>query len=89
MNHRLGLEALNHTGEEIVIVEGVVPDDVVIRRYQAGLANMRSLYMPLADIAAIYDNSDEGRTLIAERTPDAPFIVYDPYRWAMIERTTQ
>jgi predicted ABC-type ATPase len=64
-----------------------VPDDVVIRRYQAGLANMRRLYMPLADVAAIYDNSDEGRTLIAERTPDAPFIVYDSNRWAMIERT--
>jgi predicted ABC-type ATPase len=64
-----------------------VPDDVVIRRYQAGLANMRRLYMPLADVAAIYDNSDEGRTLIAERTPDAPLIVYDSTRWALIERT--
>jgi hypothetical protein len=50
---------------------------------------MRRLYMPLADVAAIYDNSDEGRTLIAERTPDAPFIVYDSNRWAMIERTMQ
>lgn len=64
-----------------------VPDDVVIRRYQAGLANMRRLYMPLADVAAIYDNSDIGRTLIAERTPDAPLIVYDSTRWALIERT--
>jgi predicted ABC-type ATPase len=64
-----------------------IPDDVVIRRYQAGLANMRRLYLPLADVAAIYDNSDEGRTLIAERTPDAPLIVYDTTRWTIIERT--
>lgn len=66
-----------------------VPDDVVIRRYQAGLVNMRRLYLPLADVAAIYDNSDDARTLIAERTPDAPLIVYDTTRWAMIERTMQ
>jgi predicted ABC-type ATPase len=49
-----------------------IPSDVVIRRYRAGLANMRHLYLALADVAAIYDNSDEGRTLVAERMPDAP-----------------
>src|SRR6266851_4360162 len=37
-------------------------------------------------VAAIYENSDEGRTLIAERTPDASLVVHDPMRWAMIER---
>jgi predicted ABC-type ATPase len=42
------------------------------------------LYLPLADVAAIYDNSDEGRTLIAERTPEASLVVYDTTRWAMI-----
>ncbi len=63
-----------------------VPRDVVVRRYWAGLINLRHLYLPLADVAAIYENSDEGRTLIAERTPDAPLVVHDPTRWAMIER---
>jgi predicted ABC-type ATPase len=37
-----------------------IPDEVVIRRYWAGLRNMRHLYLPLADVAATYDNSDEG-----------------------------
>jgi hypothetical protein len=27
-----------------------------------------------------------GRKLIAERTPDAPLVVHDATRWAMIER---
>jgi predicted ABC-type ATPase len=66
-----------------------IPTDVVIRRYWTGLANMHHLYLPLADVAAIYDNSDEGRTLIAERTPDAPLVVHDSSRWATIVKATQ
>jgi predicted ABC-type ATPase len=65
-----------------------IPANVVVRRYRGGLSNMYQLYLPLADVAAIYDNSDEGRVLIAERTPDAPLTVHDATRWAMIERAT-
>jgi predicted ABC-type ATPase len=63
-----------------------IPSEVVIRRWKAGIANMRDFYLPLADEAAIYDNSDVGRILIAERTPEAPLVVYDAIRWAMIEK---
>jgi predicted ABC-type ATPase len=63
-----------------------IPSNAVIRRYWAGLSNLRDLYLPLADVAAIYDNSDEGRTLIAERTPGAHLVLHDAARWAMIER---
>ena len=63
-----------------------IPSEVVIRRWKAGIANMRDFYLPLADTAAIYDNSDVGRILIAERTPDAPLVIYDQVRWAMIEK---
>jgi len=62
-----------------------IPEDVVVRRYWAGLANMRRLYLPLMDVAAIYDNSDEGRKLVAERTPEGSFTVHDTARWAIIE----
>jgi predicted ABC-type ATPase len=65
-----------------------IPSDVVIRRYKASLANMQQLYLPLADVA-IYDNSDKGRSLIAERVPNAPFVVHDAARWSMIERALQ
>jgi len=62
-----------------------IPGDVVIRRYWAGLANMRHLYLPVADVAAIYDNSDGRRTLIAERLPEGSLVVHDATRWAKIE----
>jgi len=63
-----------------------IPRDVVIRRWKAGLANMRNLYLPLSDGAQIHDNSDGTRILIAERTPDVPLVVHDATRWAMIEK---
>jgi predicted ABC-type ATPase len=62
-----------------------VPDDVVVRRYWTGLSNLRLLYIPLSDVAAIYDNSDGHRSLIAERLPKGSLIVHDAERWAKIE----
>jgi len=61
-----------------------IPDDVVIRRYAAGLRNMRQLYLPIADIAYIYDNTDQGGILIAERRPGSPLAVRDRHRWKLI-----
>ena len=66
-----------------------IPKDVVIRRWKTGLINMRNLYLPLSDGAQIHDNSDGTRILIAERTPDAPLVVHDAVRWAMIEKVSQ
>ena len=59
-----------------------IPADVVVRRYWSGLKNMHRLYLPLADFAAIYDNWDSGRVLIAERTPGALLAIHDLARWA-------
>jgi predicted ABC-type ATPase len=66
-----------------------VPDDVVIRRYAAGLRNMRRLYLPLVDIGYVYDNSDRRGELIAERESSMRLIVHDPIRWKLIEEATQ
>src|SRR5208283_4716284 len=44
-----------------------IPEDVIRRRYKAGLWNMRHLYLPLADDATIYDNRDNALRLIARR----------------------
>jgi predicted ABC-type ATPase len=66
-----------------------IPPDVIRRRYWAGLRNMRHLYIPLADIALIYDNSDDARILIAERTPDMGLIIHDQNRWEKIEEATR
>jgi predicted ABC-type ATPase len=41
--------------------------DAIYRRFRSGLWNMFHLYLPLADEAEIYDNSDKRRILVAER----------------------
>lgn len=66
-----------------------VPDDVVIRRYSAGLRNMRHLYLPLADIALIYDNSDGRDIVIARKKPEGELRVFDRARWNMIEEAAR
>jgi predicted ABC-type ATPase len=62
-----------------------IPDDVVVRRYRAGLRNMRNLYVPLADRALIYDNSDDSTVLIASRRLNEQLMIHDKDRWALIE----
>jgi predicted ABC-type ATPase len=66
-----------------------IPDDVVIRRYSAGLRNMRHIYLPLADWAFIYDNSDEAGILIAAHRANAPLVIHDDGRWRQIEEATR
>jgi predicted ABC-type ATPase len=65
-----------------------IPPNVIERRYRAGIVNMRDLYLPLADSAAIYDNSNEARTLIAERERGNTLVVHDRPRWTLIEDWT-
>jgi len=62
-----------------------VRSDVVVRRYWAGLANMRDRYLRLVDIAVVYDNSDRGRVLIAEKRPRTRLVVHDAARWKLIK----
>jgi predicted ABC-type ATPase len=66
-----------------------IPDDVIYRRFKTGLWNMRHLYLPLADTAAIYDNSGQRRLLIAERESGFPLMIHDQERWSRIEELTR
>jgi len=66
-----------------------IPDDVVVRRYWTGLRNMRHVYLPAVDDGLVYDSSDRGRVLIAERLAGAPLVVRDRSRWAKIEKATR
>jgi predicted ABC-type ATPase len=62
-----------------------VQPEIVVRRYWAGLRNLRALYLPLADVAAIYDNAGETPILIAERIAGTDLLVRDTARWKLIE----
>lgn len=66
-----------------------IPEDVIHRRYAAGLYNMRHAFLPLADIALIYDNSIEPPLLIGEKRSGVPFAVRDAARWKLIEDATR
>lgn len=66
-----------------------IPEQVVRRRYDAGLKNMHRLYLPLVDVAYIYDNSDEAGVLIAERQPEKQLVVHDPARWERISEASR
>ena len=64
-----------------------IPKDVVIRRYSAGIRNMRDIYVPLSDSAFVHDNSDGEGVLIAERRANGPLAIYERNRWKQIEET--
>jgi predicted ABC-type ATPase len=46
---------------------------------------MQQLYLPLVDTAVIYDNSDNGGVIIAERRRGSRFVIHDRARWQRIE----
>lgn len=62
-----------------------IPPEVIYRRFRTGLWNMRHLYLPLADSAAIYDNSGQRRTLVADKESGLPLRILDPVLWARME----
>ena len=66
-----------------------IPADVIARRYWKGIANMQRAYLPLADVAAIYDNSDRKRVLIAEREFGGALEIHDDSRWKLMQRRMQ
>ena len=65
-----------------------ISDEVIFRRFRTGLWNMLHLYLPLADTAAIYDNSQRQRILIADRESGGQLVIHDQVRWSRIEELT-
>lgn len=66
-----------------------IPEDVIRRRYRAGLRNMRHHYLPIVHTLLIFNNSDENGMLIVERRDDGPLVVHDSTLWNQIEQATQ
>jgi predicted ABC-type ATPase len=63
-----------------------IPADVIARRYWKGLANMQRFYLPLADAAAIYDNSDAAGILVAKREFEGILEIHDREHWERMRR---
>ncbi len=79
-------DAINRVARRVQRGGHNIPSDVVERRYRTGLSNMLRLYLPLADVAGIYDNSDGGRKLVAYQRERGSLIKRDADRWAAIQR---
>lgn len=63
-----------------------VPEPVIRRRYAAGLANLRSLYIPLADSWSIIDNSQGGELrVVAEGGRNVSEQILDSVTWKSIQ----
>jgi predicted ABC-type ATPase len=66
-----------------------IPDEVIYRRFTSGLSNMLNLYLPLADIAKIYDNSGYKPLLIAEKRENSALIIHDLESWSRMKGLAQ
>jgi predicted ABC-type ATPase len=64
-----------------------IPEDVILRRYWAGLRNMRDLYLPLADTASIRDNTEGEAVLMAIKSTANGLAIRDSVRWQRLEES--
>lgn len=63
-----------------------VPDEIIRRRYERGIANFVRLYRPLADAWRVYDNSDVGTPRLVAASVRGEFEhVFDRRAFVRIE----
>jgi predicted ABC-type ATPase len=60
-----------------------IPPEAIARRYAKSVCNLRDLYLPLGDYAAVWDNSEEKPRRVYERDEDGERIL-DERVWAQI-----
>lgn len=63
--------AIARVGRRVVAGGHHVPADVVRRRYERGLANLRTTFLPMADAVWLFDASCAPGRLVASGAPDA------------------
>jgi predicted ABC-type ATPase len=74
--------ALARVSERVRLGGHDVPQDVVRRRFGAGLRNFFALYQPVADSWQMFDNSDlNGPRLLASRRRDQSPEIIDANAW--------
>jgi predicted ABC-type ATPase len=67
-----------------------VPEEVIRRRFTAGLSNFFSLFEPVANSWQMFDNADiGGPRLVAERRPGAAAVVSDEAAWQRLNELAE
>ena len=62
-----------------------IPQDVIIRRYSAGISNLFNLFMNEVDSWMIYDNSDNDREKIAWGSVSDERVVLNELKYKIIQ----
>jgi len=52
-----------------------IPEDVIVRRYYAGLNNLFQLFMPIVDYWMLVDNTRIPRVIVAEGGVEVPVVI--------------
>jgi predicted ABC-type ATPase len=63
-----------------------IPEDVIFRRYKAGIENLSRLYLPVCDYWVIIDNSENPHTLIAEGVQNQKVKIHNQEIFDQIHR---
>jgi predicted ABC-type ATPase len=66
-----------------------IPDEVVRRRYRAGIRNFLKLYVPLADNWYLFDNSGDRAKPVAELISGGKIMLHDERTWRRFEQLTR
>ena len=78
--------AVARVAERVCMGGHNVPEEIIRRRFKAGLKNFFHLYRPLADTWFFYDNSGGGNPrLLAYGEKEKSFLVNNPFLWHNIE----
>ena len=62
-----------------------IPQDVIIRRYSAGISNLFNMFMNEVDSWMIYDNSDNAREKIAWGSISDECVVLNELKYKIIQ----
>jgi predicted ABC-type ATPase len=82
--------AVQRVHERVRLGGHSVPDDVVKRRYKAGISNFFRLYAPLADAWVFYDNSARANPkMLAEKKFGGHHFIYNEAIWQKLLETYQ
>ncbi len=79
--------AVNRVRDRVLSGGHHVPEEVIRRRYEAGLKNFFQLYSPLATSWLFFDNSVRGETrLVASGAFDQVSEIFDDHVWNNVTR---
>jgi predicted ABC-type ATPase len=62
-----------------------IPEDIIVRRYRAGLKNLINLYKDKVDYWLLIDNSKTEPEIVAEGQGTKEYQIWNEQKWAMIQ----